>query len=111
MAIQRIGPKSAPRPQRRLIEAIKKEMRRPEEVQAPRDAPRIILEEESGAFGNAHYYVIRDRFRGMDEDFRSHMVFQAVKEELGDTKAMRTTIAMGPTREEAKEMFPHLLRA
>ena len=111
MAIQRIGPKSAPRLQRKLLEAIKEEIRRPEESKAPRDAPRIILEEESGSFGNAHYYVIWDRFQGMEEDVRSRVVFEAIKEELGDAEAMRTTIAMGLTRDEAREMFPHLPRA
>jgi len=110
MAVQRIGRLPAlSRKEAELKEAIKAEIRRPENAKAPKGAPKVIAEEGGGPGNYVHYYVIWDGFEGLDMEARSRIVFQALKEEAGQAEALRTTIAMGLTREEAEEMYPFLL--
>jgi len=85
-----------------LTELVKAEIRRPESKAAPKGAPEIIAEDdETGKY--VHYYVIWDRFKGVDSETRSRIVFNSVLAERPDDLP-RLTSAAGLTRAEAKEM-------
>jgi stress-induced morphogen len=86
-----------------LKEAIKTEIRN--NGATPAGAP-LIYEEKNGGFPEyKHYYVVWDRFKGIDGQARSKIVYEAVKESFDDvSKALNITIAMGLTHEEAQAM-------
>jgi len=83
-----------------LTEALKLEMRRPKGA-APKDAP-VIIAEESETEEFVHYYVIWDKFKGVDSEVRSRIVFNSVLAEKPED-LMRLTSAAGLTRAEALE--------
>lgn len=68
----------------------------------PPEAP-IIFEEESGTPDNyTHWYVVWDRFAGVDREVRSRVVLNALREVFGKQEALRAVEAMGLTSEEAE---------
>jgi hypothetical protein len=80
MAIRRISRRDFPTPDDAAkIREIVAEMRRPEDQAKPPGAPLVIAQE--GDIGNlVHYYVVWDCFQGVDDEVRSDIVFEAVKE-------------------------------
>ncbi len=101
MAIRKLGPSNAPDAViEKLKNAIKDEIRRPENQASPPGAPKVF-KEESGFPPYYHYYVIWDGFDGIDPEDRSKAIYQAIKEECGQEEALKTTVAMGLTRQEA----------
>ncbi len=84
-----------------LNDKIKREILRPDNEMQPPGAP-VVAKEESGGFpAYFHYYVIWDQFNGVDDELRSKIVYQAVKEAISVEEALKTTIAMGLTTDEA----------
>src|SRR5947209_6055259 len=86
-----------------LKEGIKAELLRPETKRHPKNAP-IVFKDASGLPNHSHYYVVWDRFDGLDQLIRSSIVYESVREAFGVEEAMRTVTAMGLTAEEAHEM-------
>jgi hypothetical protein len=112
MAVQRIGVKtSSPAKFKAMVNTIAEEILRPLQEPPKRGAPRVLAEDQPPPSRYVHYYVVWDGFEGTDWEERSRVVFEAIKQGVGEKEALRTTVAMGLTRDEAKEMFPHLPRA
>ncbi|MGD0094702.1 MAG: hypothetical protein ABSE73_32735, partial [Planctomycetota bacterium] len=61
-----------------MIKEIVAEIKRPDKTPKPSGAP-VVVAEEGDTAPNIHYYVVWDRFQGVDEDVRSKIVFEAVK--------------------------------
>jgi hypothetical protein len=62
-----------------------------------------VLLEENKYTKTKHYFVVWDRFDALDQETRSRIVLRAV-EDFSFHEALNTTIAMGFTRKEAKEL-------
>ena len=103
MAVKRIGPPRVPAvEEQEMLEAIKAEMRRLDGQPAPPGSPMVIAEEQHFP-DYVHYYVVWDRFKGVANEIRSSIVFDAVREVFPED-FLRMTVAMGLTSEEAKGM-------
>jgi len=87
-----------------LVHAIKSELKRDGDEPADDGAP-VIYREQSGMPENyTHWYVVWDQFAHVDNEERSRLILTAVREVLGDREALKTTIAMGLTPDEAAEL-------
>ena len=84
-----------------LLEGLRAELARPETALQPPDAPTLYLEESGTPDNYTHWYAVWDRFEGIDEEERSRLILAAVRAERGVAEALRVTIAMGLTPEEA----------
>lgn len=87
-----------------LLPAIVDELRRPDDWPAAAGAPVVFMDETGTPERYAHWYVVWEEFRGVDDEERSRLVLAAVREVLGPQEALRVTIAMGLTPGEAREM-------
>jgi hypothetical protein len=103
MAIRELSIKTDVAFVRELTDAVKAELRRRETQPAPGDAP-VVFRDSSGIGKYRHYFVVWDRFSSLSQEIRSSIVLNAVKEVLGKKEALKVTIAMGLTKEEAKNM-------
>jgi len=87
-----------------FLEALEVELRRDEQASAPPGAPTFLMEESDTPDNYTHWYVVWDRFGEVDNEERSRLILTAVRDVLGKTEALRVTIAMGFTPDEAREM-------
>lgn len=103
MAIRRLDPTRLDEAQAaELREGLVAELRRAEETPAPAGAPVIYMEESGTPDNYTHWYAVWDRFEGVDNEERSRLLLEAIREVQGATEALRVTIAMGLTRAEAE---------
>lgn len=86
-----------------LKNGIKAELLRPDKQRPMKNAP-VVFKDESGLPNHSHYYVVWNKFEGLDQLIRSSVVYESVKDAFGVEEAMKTVTAMGLTVEEAKEM-------
>ena len=103
MAIRELGKTIPDRQIDRLKEGIKEELRRPEK-KAHRSGAPVIFRERTGVKKYSHYYVVWDKFKGLGQEIRSSIVYNSIKDELGQAEALKTTVAMGLTHSQAQEM-------
>jgi hypothetical protein len=103
MAIRELGVPQAPQEVARLKETVCAELRRPDSQAASAGAP-VVLREREGVPPLNHYYVVWDGFQGYSPEIRSSVVYESILECLGKTEALNTTIVMGLTVEEARNM-------
>lgn len=103
MAIRELGVPQAPEEVARLKEAVCAELRRPDDQPAPAGAP-VVLREREGVPPLSHYYVVWDGFQGCSQEIRASVVYEAVLECLGKPEALNTTVVMGLTVDEARNM-------
>ena len=83
-----------------LREELLKEWRNPSE-----NAPEpVIIEEPQGAQGAVHVYVIWSRWSGLNDRERSEIIVDAFEELRGSEEAVRLSVAMGLTPDEAKRL-------
>ena len=87
---------------RKLKEGVKRELRRPDKTPSPADAP-VIFRERVGVQKYPHYFVVWNKFNGLDQELRHSIIFNALKEVLGKPRVLKAT-AMGLTVNEAKSM-------
>ncbi len=87
-----------------LRSGIVEELRRPDGAPPAADAPVIYMEESGLPDNYTHWYAVWDRFAGVDSETRSRIVFDAVREVLGEKQALRVAGAMGLTPVEAENM-------
>lgn len=87
-----------------LRRGIVEEMRRDEGTEAPTGSPIIYLEESGLPDNYTHWYAVWDRFAGVDDEARSRIVLDAVREVFGQKEALRVAVAMGLTPAEALGM-------
>jgi len=86
-----------------MLKAVCAELRRPEGRPARPGAP-VIFREKEGVPPLSHYYVVWDGFKGFSQEIRSSVVYKAVLKCLGKPEVLNTTIVMGLTVEEARNM-------
>ena len=83
-----------------LREELLKEWRNPDgSVPEP-----IIIEEAQGAQSAVHLFVIWSRWAGLSDLERSEIIMGAFEELRGPDQAMRVSVAMGLTQDEAKRL-------
>ena len=69
------------------------------------DVPEpIIIEEAPGAQSAVHVFVIWSRWAGLSDLERSEIIMEAFEELRGPDEAMRVSVAMGLTQDEAKRL-------
>jgi hypothetical protein len=64
----------------------------------------IVLLDRSAPGGARHVFVVWDRWNGLEQLQRSEAIMDAAEEVLGKDEALRVTVAMGLTKEEAKRL-------
>ena len=67
------------------------------------DQPTVLLD-RSAPGGAIHVFVVWDRWGGMEQLERSETIMDACEEVLGDEVALKVTVAMGLTKEEARRI-------
>jgi hypothetical protein len=103
MAIRELGQKQSVA-SAEMIDAIASELARDDTQLAPEGAP-VIYREQSGMPENyTHWYVVWDQFAHVDNEERSRLILAAVREFCGELEALKVTIAMGLTLDEAEEL-------
>jgi len=80
------------------------ELNRPDEGVPPPDGPVIYLEENGTPADYTCWYAVWDRFEGVDDEDRSRILFDAIKEVRGAKEGLRVAVAMGLTSSEARAM-------
>ena len=85
-----------------LRKGLTAELQRPENTPAPPAAPVIYMEESGTPDNYTHWYAVWDRFEGVDNEERSRLLLETIREVQGPTEALRVTIAMGLTPAEAE---------
>jgi hypothetical protein len=80
------------------------ELQRDEKLPQPPNAPTIYMEESGTPDNYTHWYVVWSAFENVDDEERSRLLLSAVREVFGVEEALRVTVAMGLTPEEAKGM-------
>jgi hypothetical protein len=91
-----------------LCHALLREMNRPDRSPKPVDMPVIIQEKSAGVPSYSRWYVIWNRFAGLDPEARGSVIMAAVDRKFGKKEVLRTSMVMGLTPDEplAKEIFP-----
>lgn len=64
----------------------------------------IIVSEGGAEDAPQHIYVVWQAWQDMDQVERSEIIMDAAEEKYGTDAAIRITVAMGLTREEARRM-------
>jgi hypothetical protein len=74
------------------------------EMRAPRadGEPVIIVERPNPT--TVHLYAIWSRFQGLEQTVRSRIILDAFAHVHGEPEAVRVTLSMGLTPEEARQM-------
>lgn len=90
--------------ERELRKAIIDELNRPDGSGSPPGAPVIYLEESDTPGDYTCWYAVWDRFEGVDDEDRSRILFDAIKEARGAKEGLRVAVAMGLTSAEARAM-------
>ena len=80
------------------------ELNRPDGGEPAPDAPVIYLEENGTPAGYTCWYAVWDRFEGVDDEDRSRILFDAIREVQGAKEGLRVAVAMGLTSSEARAM-------
>lgn len=84
-----------------LKESIKAELLRPDDTVASVGSP-VIFKDTSGLRNHSHYYVVWDKFDGVDSLERTLIIYESIEEVLGIEEAFRAVTTMGLTVKEAK---------
>lgn len=106
MAITKLTTKTnlAPDQEQKLVTGLLAELRRDAgKVPQPPNAPTIYMEESGTPDNYTHWYAVWADFQDVDNQERSRLLLTAVREALGIAEALRVTVAMGLTPEEAKQ--------
>jgi len=65
----------------------------------------MVYREESGLPERyTSWYLVWDKFEGIDDEERSRLILLAIEEAFVKPEALRVTIAMGITSEEARNL-------
>ncbi len=87
-----------------LLAVFEEELRREESAPASDGAPIFFCEESGTPDNYTHWYVVWDGFEGVDGEERSRLIVAAVRNVMGKAEALRVTIALGLTMDEARDM-------
>jgi hypothetical protein len=73
------------------------------ELQAPKNAgePDVIVETKGGG---VHLFVVWSKWTGLEQAIRSRVILDAYEEWKGEQDALRVTVSMGLTPDEARTM-------
>ncbi|MCR4316806.1 MAG: hypothetical protein NUW37_10695 [Planctomycetes bacterium] len=108
MAIRRVTRIELGQAEKRLVKALIREIDRDENEESPKGAPIIVCEETLSYRGQSgdHYFVVWNKFEGMDDDLRNLIVWEALSNSktLDEDELSNVVVAMGVTTEEAEEM-------
>ncbi|MCR4316246.1 MAG: hypothetical protein NUW37_07860 [Planctomycetes bacterium] len=86
-----------------MINVLAQEMQSMPNVNIVDDPPEVLV--ERGHLSDyRHYYVVWSRFDSVDDETRSRIIFDAIRNAFGHNEAMRATVTLGLTRPEASEM-------
>ncbi|HLX61974.1 MAG TPA: hypothetical protein VKX17_11895 [Planctomycetota bacterium] len=86
-----------------LKEKIKEELRRKPTAPQPKDAPTVFID-KSGIKPYRHYYVVWNKFKGVDSFNRFSIIYDAIHEALGLKEVTRAMTVHGLTSSEARKM-------
>lgn len=89
--------------ERHLLNGLVAELHRDDATAQPPYAPTIYMEESGTPDNYARWYAVWGEFEDVDNQERSRLILTAVREALGVEEALRVTVAMGLTPEEAKQ--------
>jgi hypothetical protein len=83
-----------------VLEGLAQELRRDNDADKPKGAPTIYWEEVKGY---THYFAVWDRFEFMERPERHSVLMDAI-EAWNEDEALKVTVAVGLTPDEAKAM-------
>ena len=87
-----------------LRQGILDELRRPDDTAQPPGAPTLYMEESGTPFNYTHWYAVWECFDGTDDEERTRILLDAIREVFGPEEALRVTTALGLTSVEAEAM-------
>ena len=89
---------------RELLDGLVAELQRDEDQSRPPNAPTIYMEESGAPDNYTHWYAVWHDFEDVDNQERSRLLLEAVRTVQGLEEALRVTVAMGLTPEEAESL-------